>query len=83
MKARGRFGAVWRAELSPGEVAIKVFPLKEKDSWVTEQSIFEVSIFCQFEQFPVSLIIYFSSLLKKNSLKKHLKNSVCHFSFLK
>lgn len=44
LKARGRFGAVWRGELSPGEVAVKVFPLKEKESWLTEHSIFDVSI---------------------------------------
>lgn len=46
-KARGRFGSVWRAQftnqLKPDtEVAVKVFPLKDKDSWVTEQNIFNV-----------------------------------------
>ncbi|XP_031618314.1 activin receptor type-2B-like isoform X2 [Contarinia nasturtii] len=44
LKARGRFGAVWRAQLKPeGEVAVKVFPLQEKDSWITEQSIFNLA----------------------------------------
>lgn len=44
-KARGRFGAVWRAQLKPDEVAVKVFPLQDKESWVTEQNIFNVSAF--------------------------------------
>lgn len=45
-KARGRFGSVWRAQLKPeAEVAVKVFPLKDKESWVTEQNIFNVSRF--------------------------------------
>lgn len=44
-KARGRFGSVWRAQLKPDtEVAVKVFPLKDKESWVTEQNIFNVKI---------------------------------------
>lgn len=42
-KARGRFGSVWRAQLKPDEVAVKVFPLQDKESWVTEQNIFNVS----------------------------------------
>lgn len=42
-KARGRFGAVWRAQMKNDEVAVKVFPLQDKDSWVTEQNIFNVS----------------------------------------
>lgn len=43
LKARGRFGAVWRAQLKPDEVAVKIFPLQDKESWVTEQGIFNVS----------------------------------------
>lgn len=43
-KARGRFGSVWRAQLKQEtEVAVKVFPLKDKESWVTEQNIFNVN----------------------------------------
>lgn len=42
-KARGRFGAVWRAQLKPDEVAVKVFPIQDKESWFTEQNIFNVS----------------------------------------
>lgn len=43
-KARGRFGLVWRAQLKPDstEVAVKVFPQQDKESWVTEQNIFNV-----------------------------------------
>lgn len=40
-KARGRFGTVWRANLKPeGEIAVKVLPSQDKESWLTEQSIF-------------------------------------------
>lgn len=46
MKARGRFGAVWRAQLKPNEVAVKIFPMQDKDSWATEQEIFKVSALC-------------------------------------
>lgn len=55
MKARGRYGAVWRAQMKPDEVglkifpmqdkeevAVKIFPIQDKDSWVTEQEIFKV-----------------------------------------
>lgn len=49
-KARGRFGAVWRAQMKNDEVAVKVFPLQDKDSWVTEQNIFNVS--CQSQAIP-------------------------------
>lgn len=48
MKARGRFGAVWRAQLKPDEVAVKIFPLQDKESWITEQEIFKVFIFVFF-----------------------------------
>ena len=43
MKARGRFGSVWRAQLKPDEVAVKIFPLRDKESWQTEQEIFKVN----------------------------------------
>lgn len=40
-KARGRFGTVHRAILKPeGEIAVKVLPSHDKESWLTEQSIF-------------------------------------------
>lgn len=45
LKARGRFGAVWRAQLKPDEVAVKIFPIQDKESWITEQRIFNVSEF--------------------------------------
>lgn len=41
-KARGRFGAVWRAQLKSEEVAVKIFPLQDKDSWQSEQEIFKL-----------------------------------------
>jgi serine/threonine protein kinase len=40
IKARGRFGAVWKAQLLTENVAVKIFPLQDKLSWMTEQDIF-------------------------------------------
>lgn len=44
LKARGRFGAVWRAQMKNDELAVKIFPLQDKESWVVEQNIFNVSM---------------------------------------
>ncbi|KAL8618445.1 hypothetical protein ACOMHN_049862 [Nucella lapillus] len=40
MCARGRFGCVWKAKLVSEIVALKIFPLHDKQSWVTEQEIY-------------------------------------------
>lgn len=45
VKARGRFGTVWKAEMIPEEVAVKIFPLQDKQSWLTEQEIFKVKFY--------------------------------------
>jgi len=47
IKARGRFGAVWRGELKypdqqPKIVAVKIFPLQDKASWQAEQDIYNL-----------------------------------------
>ncbi|XP_035919582.1 activin receptor type-2A [Anopheles stephensi] len=42
IKARGRFGVVWRAQLGNQEVAVKIFPMQERQSWITEQEIFKL-----------------------------------------
>uniref|UniRef100_A0A2M3Z7L2 Serine/threonine-protein kinase receptor n=1 Tax=Anopheles braziliensis TaxID=58242 RepID=A0A2M3Z7L2_9DIPT len=42
IKARGRFGVVWRAQLHNQEVAVKIFPMQERQSWITEQDIFKL-----------------------------------------
>jgi len=42
MKARGRFGTVWKAQMIPEDVAVKIFPLQDKQSWMTEQDIFKL-----------------------------------------
>ncbi|KAK0174528.1 hypothetical protein PV327_010288 [Microctonus hyperodae] len=43
IKARGRFGAVWKAQLKNEIVAVKVFPQQDKQSWQTEQEIFKLA----------------------------------------
>ena len=41
LKARGRFGSVWKAERSSGEVvAVKVFPEHDRQSWLCEQRFY-------------------------------------------
>ncbi|KAM3967000.1 LOW QUALITY PROTEIN: activin receptor type-2A [Aphomia sociella] len=42
VRARGRFGAVWRAKHGQTDVAVKVFPLQDKQSWVAEQEIYRL-----------------------------------------
>ncbi|KAL3280147.1 hypothetical protein HHI36_017647 [Cryptolaemus montrouzieri] len=42
IKARGRFGAVWKAQFKAEEIAVKVFPVQDKQSWITEQDIFKL-----------------------------------------
>lgn len=43
IKARGRFGAVWKAQLENEIVAVKVFPIEDKYSWQSEQEIFKLA----------------------------------------
>ncbi|CAH2002857.1 unnamed protein product, partial [Acanthoscelides obtectus] len=43
IKARGRFGAVWKAQFKTEEVAVKIFPIQDKQSWQTEQDIFKLA----------------------------------------
>ena len=40
--ARGRFGVVWKAKLLDEHVAVKVFPIQDKDSWLNEQEIYSI-----------------------------------------
>jgi len=42
IKARGRFGAVWKGQLSNDMVAVKIFPLQDKQSWFAEQEIYNL-----------------------------------------
>ncbi|KAK9693136.1 Activin types I and II receptor domain [Popillia japonica] len=42
IKARGRFGAVWKATYKTEEVAVKIFPVQDKQSWMTEQEIYKL-----------------------------------------
>lgn len=43
IKARGRFGCIWRSRLNGAEVAVKVFPMPDLHSWKTE---------CRFYSLP-------------------------------
>ncbi|KAL4635585.1 activin receptor type-2A [Arapaima gigas] len=40
IKARGRFGCVWKAQLLSEYVAVKIFPLQDKQSWQNEYEIY-------------------------------------------
>ncbi|KAL6097442.1 acvr2b [Pungitius sinensis] len=40
VKARGRFGCVWKAQMINDYVAVKVFPIQNKESWENETDIF-------------------------------------------
>ncbi|XP_062375261.1 activin receptor type-2B-like [Sardina pilchardus] len=40
IKARGRFGCVWKAQLMSEHVAVKIFPIQDKQSWQNERDIF-------------------------------------------
>jgi len=42
IKARGRFGAVWKGQLAKDMVAVKIFPLQDKQSWFAEQEIYNL-----------------------------------------
>lgn len=42
IKARGRFGTVWKGKMPTGDVAVKVFPTQDKQSWITEQEIYKL-----------------------------------------
>ncbi|XP_059391445.1 activin receptor type-2B-like [Carassius carassius] len=40
VKARGRFGCVWKAEMINEYVAVKIFPIQDKQSWQNERDMF-------------------------------------------
>uniref|UniRef100_A0A8B9JBB3 Serine/threonine-protein kinase receptor n=1 Tax=Astyanax mexicanus TaxID=7994 RepID=A0A8B9JBB3_ASTMX len=40
IKARGRFGCVWKAQMMNEYVAVKIFPIQDKQSWQNERDIF-------------------------------------------
>ncbi|XP_029979515.1 activin receptor type-2B-like [Sphaeramia orbicularis] len=43
VKARGRFGCVWKAQMMNECVAVKIFPVQNKDSWENERAVFTTS----------------------------------------
>uniref|UniRef100_A0A3Q1FUX2 Serine/threonine-protein kinase receptor n=1 Tax=Acanthochromis polyacanthus TaxID=80966 RepID=A0A3Q1FUX2_9TELE len=40
VKARGRFGCVWKAQMMNEYVAVKIFPIQNKESWQNERDVF-------------------------------------------
>lgn len=42
IKARGRFGCVWKAQLLNDYVAVKIFPIQDKQSWQNEYEIYNL-----------------------------------------
>uniref|UniRef100_A0A9J7XTA0 Serine/threonine-protein kinase receptor n=1 Tax=Cyprinus carpio carpio TaxID=630221 RepID=A0A9J7XTA0_CYPCA len=40
VKARGRFGCVWKAQMMNEYVAVKIFPIQDKQSWQNERDMF-------------------------------------------
>ncbi|XP_030828527.1 activin receptor type-2A [Strongylocentrotus purpuratus] len=42
IKARGRFGAVWKASCLNDIVAVKVFPIQDRNSWANEREIYSL-----------------------------------------
>ncbi|XP_071534737.1 activin receptor type-2A isoform X2 [Panulirus ornatus] len=42
IKARGRFGAVWKANLHSDVVAVKIFPVQDKQSWMVEKEVYSL-----------------------------------------
>lgn len=42
IKARGRFGAVWKAQYKSEIVAVKILSVQDKQSWLAEQEIFKL-----------------------------------------
>ncbi|KAJ8255459.1 hypothetical protein COCON_G00193230 [Conger conger] len=43
VKARGRFGCVWKAQLLNEYVAVKIFPIQDKQSWQNEYEVYSLS----------------------------------------
>jgi activin receptor type-2B len=42
IKAHGRFGVVWKGKMKSDDVAVKVFPTQDKNSWIAEQEIYKL-----------------------------------------
>ncbi|XP_069172908.1 activin receptor type-2A isoform X2 [Procambarus clarkii] len=42
IKARGRFGAVWKANLHTDVIAVKIFPVQDKQSWFVEKEVYSL-----------------------------------------
>ncbi|KAG8125072.1 hypothetical protein E2320_020358 [Naja naja] len=42
IRARGRFGCVWKAQLLNEYVAVKIFPVQDKESWQNEYEIYSL-----------------------------------------
>lgn len=85
VKAQGRFGCVWKAQTSTGHiVAVKIFPLQDQQSWLTERGFYSLTQVCCHD----NLLRFYGSDRRGNefwlvteyhdrgSLYDHLKGSV-------
>ncbi|KAK5860549.1 hypothetical protein PBY51_022014 [Eleginops maclovinus] len=89
LKARGRFGCVWKAQLLCEHVAVKVFPMQDKQSWQNELQIFGLNgmkhenllRFIGAERRDLELWII-TEYHEKGSLSDHLKSNLLSWSEL-
>jgi len=82
IKARGRFGAVWKAQMINEFVAVKIFPIQDRQSWIVEQDIYKLP------QMKHENILYFLGAEKRGDNLQaeywlitsfHEKGSLCDY----
>ncbi|KAI2667943.1 Activin receptor type-2B [Labeo rohita] len=81
LKARGRFGCVWKAQLLSEYVAVKIFPIQDKQSWQNERDIYLT------EGFKHENILHYISAEKRGTnlqmelwLVTEFHERLCHIS---
>lgn len=82
LKARGRYGSVWKAQLPEQYVAVKIFPLQDKQSWMAELDIYNLP-----QMKHDNILRFIASEKKEDNLTTelwlitefHEKGSLCDF----
>ncbi|XP_059177509.1 activin receptor type-2A-like [Physella acuta] len=82
LKARGRYGSVWKAQLPDQYVAVKIFPLQDKQSWMAELDIYNLP-----QMKHENILRFIASERKEDNLTTelwlitefHEKGSLCDF----